>query len=39
MTRTTTIALIRLGSAKTLTQASIPFGRQESKTPLDGYGV
>jgi hypothetical protein len=38
MTRTT-IALIRVGSAKTLTQAQIPSGRQESKTPLDGYGV
>ncbi|CAN5566332.1 hypothetical protein BH10PSE4_BH10PSE4_26310 [soil metagenome] len=38
MTRTT-IALIRLGSAKTLTQAAIPFGRLESKDPLNGYGV
>ena len=38
MTRTT-IRLIRFGSAKTLTQASIPAGRLESKNPLDGYGV
>jgi len=38
MTRST-IRLIRFGSAKTLTQAQIPYGELESGNPFDGYGV
>lgn len=38
MTRSTT-RLLRFGSAKTLTQAQIPFGRLESDVETDGYGL
>lgn len=38
MTRST-IRLIRFGSAKSLTQAQIPFGRLESEQETDGWGV
>lgn len=39
MTTRHTIRLIHVGSAKTLTQAHLPIGEQESSDPSDRYGV
>lgn len=39
MTTRQTIRLIRVGSAKALTQAHLPIGEQESLDPTDRYGV
>jgi hypothetical protein len=39
MTTRHTIALIRLGSAKSLTQANLPTGEIEPEDGTDKYGV
>lgn len=39
MTTRQTIRLIRFGSAKILTQASLPLGQIEAEDPSDRYGV
>jgi len=39
MTPRQTIRLIRFGSAKSLTQAQLPFGQIEAEDPSDRYGV
>lgn len=33
------LTLIRMGAAKRLTQAMLPFGEPESQDPSDCYGV
>lgn len=39
MTTRHTLRLIRFGSAKSLTQAHLPFGDQESSDVTDRYGI